>query len=106
MPGFKWVTPPPRPQMKCDTQTEYVQQCRVEYNTEEETFTVEVCETSIKQDCQPYDAPNYEVVRDQKNQTAVINNIKVCEIEKVMKKHCVQLPTSSTCSNDNVRTKY
>jgi len=105
VPGFKWVTPPPRPEMKCDTQTEYVQQCRVEYKTEEETFTVEVCETSIKQDCQPYDAPNYEVVRDQKNQTAVINNIKVCEIEKVMKKHCVKLPTSSTCSNDNIRRK-
>ena len=76
----------------------------MEYREKENTIKVQKCEENVVNKCLPYNAPNYEVESENKEEIAEFK-VKVCEIEEKDQEHCVDLPTKSTCTGNRVNTK-
>lgn len=98
---MKMIQRPPIPQLKCEDETQYITKCRVEYIEKPNTIKVSKCDTSVEEKCLPYNAPNFEVMREDKEETAQFK-VNVCEIQIDRKRHCVDLPTNSTCTGNKI----
>lgn len=97
------VPSPPRYEKRCDTVTEYREQCRVVYVQKIEKVPKKTCNSVLVEKCEPYSVPNTNVVTQDMEASKTFTGIKTCEIATEQAQHCARLPTKEICQPRTVR---
>jgi len=98
VPGSRTVQPPPKWEVKCETATEMIPQCKVVYKTETMSVPEKVCKPGKEEKCFEYTVPNYNLASIPMSETATFN-INGGTVFDVNKTHCVDLPTRIDCQD-------
>lgn len=99
------VPSPPRYEKRCDTVTEYREQCRVVYVQKIEKVPKKTCNSVLVEKCEPYSVPNTNVVTQDMEASKTFTGIKTCEIATEQAQHCARLPTKEICQPRTVRRR-
>jgi len=92
------VQPPPRPEVKCETETTYSEQCRTVYTTQTIEVPVQSCNTQLVEKCEPINIPSSSVQVNPRSEDKEFL-LNICQIETLPSQHCVPLPVGEVCSN-------
>lgn len=102
VPGTRTIPSPPKYEMKCDTQTDYVDQCRTVYEDQPHQVPVKQCQDGVEEKCFNYKVPDYTVTRKTESDVAKFET-RECDIVDVDRQHCAMLPTRMDCTQRTVR---
>ena len=99
------VQPPPRPEVKCETETTYSEQCRTVYSTQTIEVPVQSCNTQLVEKCEPINIPSSSVQVNPRSEDKEFL-LNICQIETLPSQHCVPLPVGEVCSNKAVSIDF
>jgi hypothetical protein len=92
-------------EQKCRDVTRTLQNCRTEYKTQNYTISNRKCNDVTKNVCFNMTIPQYDVVREEKNETVDFSVI-LCERKKEKRTFCTNVPADVRCQKIPVTKQY
>jgi len=99
--GTRTIPSPPKYEMKCDTITDTIDQCKTVYVDKTVEVPVQSCQQGQEKKCFQYSVPQHTVV-DKDAMEMVKFETRQCDIATVPREHCAMLPTRMDCKKQEV----